>query len=92
MVMIGTSHESQWGATDPITPLWATRSNVASARLIGAEDIWLGDHVKSLFPSTAWSPKLSPMARFLPSLEPTSMRRSSLLDGRHDSESQSACR
>jgi len=54
---------------DPITPLWATRANVASARLMGADDIWVGDHVRSVFPSTAWSPKLSPMARFIPSLD-----------------------
>ena len=54
---------------DPITPLWATRANVASARLMGADDIWVGDHVRSVFPSTAWNPKLSPMARFIPSLD-----------------------
>ena len=54
---------------DPITPLWATRANIGLARLMGADDIWLGDHAKSMFPSSAWNPKLSPMARLVPSLD-----------------------
>jgi phthiodiolone/phenolphthiodiolone dimycocerosates ketoreductase len=54
---------------DPITPLWATWGNIRLARLLGAEDIWLGDHAKSMFPSSAWNSRLSPMARFIPSLD-----------------------
>jgi phthiodiolone/phenolphthiodiolone dimycocerosates ketoreductase len=39
------------------------------SRLLGADDIWLGDHAKSMFPPSAWRPELSPMARFVPSLD-----------------------
>ena len=52
-----------------ITPVWALRANVILARLLGADDIWMGDHAKSLFPQAAWRPALSPMARFIPSLD-----------------------
>ena len=54
---------------DPITPLWATWANIGLARLLGADDIWLGDHAKSMFPSSAWNPTISPMARLVPSLD-----------------------
>lgn len=54
---------------DPVTPLWATRASIGLARLMGADDIWLGDHAKSMFPSSAWTPQMSPMARFVPSLD-----------------------
>ena len=50
-----------------ITPVWGLRANVILARLLGADDIWMGDHAKSLFPQAAWRPALSPMARFIPS-------------------------
>jgi phthiodiolone/phenolphthiodiolone dimycocerosates ketoreductase len=53
----------------PITPVWSLRANVILARLLGADDIWLGDHAKSMFPQAAWRPALSPMARFIPSLD-----------------------
>lgn len=53
----------------PITPVWILRANVLLARLLGADDIWLGDHAKSMFPQAAWRPALSPMARFMPSLD-----------------------
>ncbi len=53
----------------PLTPVWSLRANVALARLLGADDIWLGDHAKSMFPQAAWRPALSPMARFMPSLD-----------------------
>ncbi|WP_428338942.1 LLM class flavin-dependent oxidoreductase [Mycobacterium sp.] len=54
---------------DPITPLWAMRANMRTARMLGADDIWIGDHTKSHFPSSAWTTALSPMARFIPSLD-----------------------
>ena len=53
----------------PLTPVWTLRANVALARLLGANDIWLGDHAKSMFPQAAWRPALSPTARFIPSLD-----------------------
>ena len=53
----------------PITPVWILRANVILSRLLGADDIWLGDHAKSMFPRAAWGPTLSPMARFVPSLD-----------------------
>ncbi len=53
----------------PITPVWALRANVILSRLLGADDIWLGDHAKSMFPRAAWGPAMSPMARFQPSLD-----------------------
>ena len=52
-----------------ITPVWGLRANVILARLLGADDIWMGDHAKSMFPQAAWRPALSPMARFIPSLD-----------------------
>jgi phthiodiolone/phenolphthiodiolone dimycocerosates ketoreductase len=54
---------------DPITPIWLTSAGIAIARLLGADDIWIGDHAKSMFPSAAWRPEMSPMARFVPSLD-----------------------
>jgi phthiodiolone/phenolphthiodiolone dimycocerosates ketoreductase len=42
---------------------------VILSRLLGADDIWLGDHAKSMFPRAAWGPAMSPMARFQPSLD-----------------------
>ena len=54
---------------DPITPLWSVRANIRLARVLGADDIWFGDHAKSMFPSSAWGPHLSPFARWIPSLD-----------------------
>lgn len=45
------------------------RANIALSRALGADDIWFGDHAKSMFPSSAWRPDISPMARFVPSLD-----------------------
>jgi len=53
----------------PLTPVWSLRANVMLARVLGADDIWLGDHAKSMFPRAAWRPAFSPMARFMPSLD-----------------------
>jgi phthiodiolone/phenolphthiodiolone dimycocerosates ketoreductase len=53
----------------PITPVWSLRANIILSRLLGADDIWLGDHAKSMFPRAAWGPELSTMARFMPSLD-----------------------
>ena len=54
---------------DPITPLWSVHANIRLARVLGADDIWFGDHAKSMFPSSAWGPHLSPFARWIPSLD-----------------------
>ncbi|MGZ5365624.1 MAG: LLM class flavin-dependent oxidoreductase [Mycobacterium sp.] len=54
---------------DPITPLWSLRANIMLARFLGAEDVWFGDHAKSMFPSTAWGPHLSAFARWIPTLD-----------------------
>jgi phthiodiolone/phenolphthiodiolone dimycocerosates ketoreductase len=45
------------------------RANIILARLLGADDIWLSDHAKSMFPPSTWRPELSPMARVVPSLD-----------------------
>ena len=49
--------------------MWTLQANIMLSRLLGADDIWLGDHAKSMFPPAAWRPELSPMARFIPSLD-----------------------
>ena len=38
----------------PITPVWGLRANIVLSRLLGADDIWLGDHAKSTFPPSAF--------------------------------------
>jgi len=48
---------------DPITPMWSVHANIRLARGLGADDIWFGDHAKSMFPSSACGPHLSPFAR-----------------------------
>ena len=53
----------------PITPVWGLRANIIVSRLLGADDIWFGDHAKSMFPASAWRPELSPMACLVPSLD-----------------------
>ena len=53
----------------PINAGLTLRANVFLSRLLGADDIWFGDHAKSMFPSAAWRPDLSPLARFVPSLD-----------------------
>jgi phthiodiolone/phenolphthiodiolone dimycocerosates ketoreductase len=45
------------------------RANIMRARSLGADDIWIGDQAKSMFPSWLWRTDLSPMARFVPSLD-----------------------
>jgi len=54
---------------EPITPLWSMRANIAMSRAMGADDIWFGDHAKSMFPASAWRADISPMARLIPSLD-----------------------
>jgi phthiodiolone/phenolphthiodiolone dimycocerosates ketoreductase len=54
---------------DPITPVWATAGNIRLAQALGADDVWVGDHAKSMFPSSAWDRNISPMARFVPNLD-----------------------
>ena len=49
--------------------LESLQANVILSRLLGADDIWLGDHTKSMFPRAAWGPAMSPAARFMPSLD-----------------------
>lgn len=39
---------------DPTIPLWSVHANIRLARVLGADDIWFGDHAKSMFPSSAW--------------------------------------
>lgn len=52
---------------DAIAPVTNVRLQMRLARLLGADDLWLGDHVAHVIPNTLW--KTTPMARFVPNLD-----------------------
>jgi phthiodiolone/phenolphthiodiolone dimycocerosates ketoreductase len=62
---------------DPVAPTAAVRANIAVSRLLGADDIWMGDHTRAMLPKLVWDPKKNPMARITPNLDayydPTAM-------------------
>jgi phthiodiolone/phenolphthiodiolone dimycocerosates ketoreductase len=54
---------------DPVAPLGVVGTNIRLSRLMGADDIWLGDHTRAMLPSQIWNPKTNPMARVVPDLD-----------------------
>jgi phthiodiolone/phenolphthiodiolone dimycocerosates ketoreductase len=54
---------------EPIAPIINFRVQLALARVLGVDDIWLGDHVAHIIPNSLWDPKVVPMARFVPDLD-----------------------
>lgn len=54
---------------DPVAPISVVSANIKLARLMGADDIWLGDHTRAMLPASVWDPAFNPMARVVPNLD-----------------------
>ena len=54
---------------ETLAPLTAVSVQMQLGRLLGADAFWFGDHVAHAIPDALWDPKMTPMARFIPSLD-----------------------
>ncbi len=54
---------------DPVAPISVVRANIALARALGADDIWIGDHTRAMLPALVWDAQRNPMARLVPNLD-----------------------
>lgn len=54
---------------DPVAPLATVVANIRLAKLLGADDIWMGDHTTAMLPRAAWDPATNPLARIVPNLD-----------------------
>lgn len=54
---------------DPVAPMWLVRAGILAANVLGADDVWLGDHAKALMPNALWDPTTTAFAKIMPNLD-----------------------
>ncbi|MDT5051610.1 MAG: phthiodiolone/phenolphthiodiolone dimycocerosates ketoreductase [Mycobacterium sp.] len=54
---------------ETLAPLTVVSVQMQLGRMLGADAFWFGDHVAHAIPDALWDPKMTPMARFIPSLD-----------------------
>jgi phthiodiolone/phenolphthiodiolone dimycocerosates ketoreductase len=54
---------------ETLAPLTMVRLQMQLGRMLGADAFWFGDHVAHGIPDSLWDPKVTPMARLVPSLD-----------------------
>ena len=52
-----------------VAPDFLLRNTFATTKSAGAESVWVGDHLMSLFPRSVWSPEYTGAARLVPRVD-----------------------